>query len=489
MSENVRVLNGRYEVESRLGEGGMAKVFAGTDRLLGRKVAVKVLSSQYAQDKTFVERFRREAQAAAGLNHPNVVSVFDTGSDDGVHYIVMEHVEGRTLAHIIGEEGALRPARAVEIAVDVCRALSSAHEKGMVHRDVKPGNILLTPDGGVKVADFGIARVASGEPLTVTGSVIGTASYLSPEQASGGSIDARSDIYSLGCVLYEMLTGKTPFAGDSLVSIAYKHVEEEPTAPSLVNPAVPAGLSTVVTKAMAKDPADRYQSADEMAGELREASADAAPAKAVPTNERTEVLPVSPGGPTTTAPLPVTVSRERGRRGWPLATAAVVLAVLALAVALILGRDDRLPVSRPSLPPVTSPPVTSSPSPSPSPTAVALSVDEALAGLTQTVEAAAGVLGDEAVEEILNRVDDAFNVYREDGNLEEALLRLGELEGAILAEMQVGDIAVETGNPIVEGIRALAVAMQADPPQVEEDGPGRGKGKGKGQGGGEGDED
>jgi len=489
MSENVRVLNGRYEVESRLGEGGMAKVFAGTDRLLGRKVAVKVLSSQYAQDKTFVERFRREAQAAAGLNHPNVVSVFDTGSDDGVHYIVMEHVEGRTLAHIIGEEGALPPARAVEIAVDVCRALSSAHEKGMVHRDVKPGNMLLTPDGGVKVADFGIARVASGEPLTVTGSVMGTASYLSPEQARGGSIDARSDIYSLGCVLYEMLTGKTPFAGDSLVSIAYKHVEEEPTAPSLVNPAVPAGLSAVVTKAMAKDPADRYQSADEMAGELREASADAAPAKAVPTNERTEVLPVSPGGRTTTAPLPVTVSRERGRRWWPLATAAVVLAVLALAVALILARDDPLPVSRPSLPPVTSPPVTSSPSPSPSPTAVALSVDEALAGLTQAVEAGAGVLGDEAVEEILNRVDDAFNVYREDGNLEEAVLRLGELEGAILAEMQVGDIAVETGNPIVEGIRALAVAMQADPPQVEEDGPGRGKGKGKGQGGGEGDED
>jgi serine/threonine protein kinase len=489
MSENVRVLNGRYEVESRLGEGGMAKVFAGTDRLLGRKVAVKVLSSQYAQDKTFVERFRREAQAAAGLNHPNVVSVFDTGSDDGVHYIVMEHVEGRTLADIIGEEGALRPARAVEIAVDVCRALSSAHEKGMVHRDVKPGNMLLTPDGGVKVADFGIARVASGEPLTVTGSVMGTASYLSPEQARGGSIDARSDIYSLGCVLYEMLTGKTPFAGDSLVSIAYKHVEEEPTAPSLVNPAVPAGLSAVVTKAMAKDPADRYQSADEMAGELREASADAPPAKAVPTNERTEVLPVSAGGRTTTAPLPVTVSRERGRRWWPWATAAVVLAVLALAVALILARDDPLPVSRPSLPPVTSPPVTSSPSPSPSPTAVALSVDEALAGLTQAVEAGAGVLGDEAVEEILNRVDDAFNVYREDGNLEEAVLRLGELEGAILAEMQVGDIAVETGNPIVEGIRALAVAMQADPPQVEEDGPGRGKGKGKGQGGGEGDED
>ena len=490
MSENVRVLNGRYEVESRLGEGGMAKVFAGTDRLLGRKVAVKVLSSQYAQDRTFVERFRREAQAAAGLNHPNVVSVFDTGSDDGVHYIVMEHVEGRTLADIIGEEGALRPARAIEIAVDVCRALDTAHEKGMVHRDVKPGNILLTPDGGVKVADFGIARVASGEPLTVTGSVMGTASYLSPEQASGGSIDARSDIYSLGCVLYEMLTGKPPFAGDSLVSIAYKHVEEEPTAPSRVNPAVPAGLSAVVTKAMAKDPADRYQSADEMAGDLRgEAPADAAPTRAVPTNERTEVLPVSPRGRTTTAPLPVTVRRESGRRWWPLVTAAVVLAVLSLAVALILARDDRLPVSRPSLPPVTSPPVASSPSPSPSPspTAVALSVDEALAGLTQTVEAAAGALGDEAVEEILNRVDDAFKVYREDGNLEEALLRLGELEGAILAEMQVGDIAVETGTPIVEGIRALAVAMQADPPQVEEDG--RGKGKGKGQGGGEGDED
>ena len=265
MTENIRVLNGRYELESRLGEGGMATVFGGSDRLLGRKVAVKVLSRHYARDKTFVERFRREAQAAAGLNHPNVVSVFDTGSDNGVHYIVMEHVDGRTLADVLRQEGALPPDRAAEIAVHVCRALSSAHEKRMVHRDVKPGNVLLTPDGTVKVTDFGIARIPSGEPLTATGSVMGTASYLSPEQATGGRIDARSDIYSLGCVLYEMLTGKPPFDGKSAVSIAYKHVGEEPTAPSAVNPAVPAGLEAVVAKAMAKDPADRYQSADEMA--------------------------------------------------------------------------------------------------------------------------------------------------------------------------------------------------------------------------------
>jgi serine/threonine protein kinase len=484
MSENVRVLNSRYEVESRLGEGGMAKVFAGTDRLLGRKVAVKVLSSQYAQDKTFVERFRREAQAAAGLNHPNVVSVFDTGSDDGVHYIVMEHVEGRTLADIIGEEGALRPARAVEIAVDVCRALSSAHEKGMVHRDVKPGNILLTPDGGVKVADFGIARVASGEPLTVTGSVMGTASYLSPEQARGGSIDARSDIYSLGCVLYEMFTGKTPFAGDSLVSIAYKHVEEEPTAPSLVNPAVPAGLSAVVTKAMAKDPADRYQSADEMAGELREASADAAPAKAVPTNERTEVLPVSPGGPTTTAPLPVTVSRERGRRWWPLATAAVVLAVFALAVALILARDDPLPVSRPSLPPATSPPPTTTPPPEPT----VSSVEEAFQSVALAVTAAVtgGTLESDDGEDLLGRAQEAVEKYRE-LKLEEAVGKLGELEtkvGELITDQKISE---EAAGPILQAAEGLRVAMQAHPPQAGEEASGRGKGKG--QGGGDGDED
>jgi hypothetical protein len=238
---------------------------------------------------------------------------------------------------------------------------------------------------------------------------------------------------------------------------------------------------------MAKDPADRYQSAEEMAADLQRSSGIAAPTEAIPRDERTDVLPISAAGPASTTPLPAAVTREARRRWWPFGVAAAALAILGVAVAITLDRDDPLPTARPSPPPVSSPAL--SPTAEPSPTAVALSVDAALAGLTQTVEASAGVLGDEAAEEILGRVNDAFKVYREDGNLEDALVRLGELEGAILAEVQVGDIAVETGNPILEGIRTLAVAMQADPPQVEEDGPGQGKGKGKGRGNGGGDED
>jgi serine/threonine protein kinase len=485
VTEPSRVLGGRYELQSRLGRGGMATVFRGSDRVLGRSVAVKVLASTFAKDGTFVERFRREAQAAAGLNHPNVVAVFDTGSDDGVHYIVMEYVEGRTLADVIREEGALPPTRAAEIAATVCRALSSAHEKGMVHRDVKPGNVLLTSDGGVKVADFGIARVVSGEPLTVTGSVMGTASYLSPEQATGSKVDRRSDIYSLGCVLYEMLTGRIPFEGDTPVSIAYKHVEEEPTAPSSVNPAVPSALEAVVKRAMAKSPADRYQSSDEMARDLRHAAAGSAPQTTVAGSpeEQTAILPVSPGGPASTEPLPI--SGQARRRWWPFAVGAIALAILGLGLALTLGDNQPPPTDRGTPPPI-SPSPSPSPSVSPSPEAIP-SVDDAFAALGLTVANAGEELGEDA-EEILDRAEEAFVEYREQGNLDEALQRLGEIEAALVERTQEGQISTETASPIVDAVRTLALAMQADPPQTTEDGGGRGKGKGKGKGGG-GDED
>lgn len=485
MTEQSRVLGGRYELQSRLGRGGMATVFRGSDRVLGRSVAVKVLASTFAKDGTFVERFRREAQAAAGLNHPNVVAVFDTGSDDGVHYIVMEYVEGRTLADVIREEGALPPTRAAEIAATACHALSSAHEKGMVHRDVKPGNVLLTSDGGVKVADFGIARVVSGEPLTVTGSVMGTASYLSPEQATGSKVDRRSDIYSLGCVLYEMLTGRIPFEGDTPVSIAYKHVEEEPTAPSSVNPAVPSALEAVVKRAMAKSPTDRYQSADEMARDLRHAAAGAAPQTTVASSpeEQTAILPVSPGGPASTEPLPIT--GQARRRWWPFAVGAIALATLGLGLALTLGDNQPPPTDRGTPPPI-SPSPSPSPSVSPSPEAIP-SVDDAFAALGLTVANAGEELGEDA-EEILDRAEEAFVEYREQGNLDEALQRLGEIEAGLVERTQEGQISTETASPIVDAVRTLALAMQADPPQTTEDGGGRGKGKGKGKGGG-GDED
>src|SRR5204863_3181074 len=227
-----RLLAGRYEIQRLLGHGGMAEVYLGTDRVLGRQVAVKVLGPQFARDATFVARFRREAQAAAALNHPNVVSVYDTGSDDGTHFIVMEYVRGKTLSDVIREDAPLLPERAAEIAQGVAQALAFAHKGGIIHRDVKPGNIMLTPTGDVKVMDFGIARATSSESLTQTATVLGTATYFSPEQAQGEPVDARSDVYSLGIVLYEMLTGRPPFNGDSAVTVAYKHVREQPVLPS-----------------------------------------------------------------------------------------------------------------------------------------------------------------------------------------------------------------------------------------------------------------
>ncbi|MEX0743651.1 MAG: protein kinase, partial [Actinomycetota bacterium] len=218
------ILDDRYELGPVLGNGGMARVHKGMDRQLKRSVAVKVLSSPFDQDKEFVERFRREAHAAARLNHPNIVAVYDSGSDDGTHYIVTELVEGETLADLLQREGALPPERVVEIARQVCHALEAAHEKGVVHRDVKPGNVMITPEGRVKVVDFGIARAAGAESVTRTGLVMGSASYLSPEQARGEPGDERSDIYSLGCVLYQMLTGRPPFVAENPISALYQHV-------------------------------------------------------------------------------------------------------------------------------------------------------------------------------------------------------------------------------------------------------------------------
>ena len=215
MSDQPIVLGGRYRVERELGRGGMAKVFLGTDTVLGRQVAIKLLAPQFADDESFVQRFRREAQAAAQISHQNIVSVFDTGSDDGVHFIVMEHVEGRTLAEFLAGGGRIMPDRAIDIAMDVCRALEAAHAQGVIHRDIKPGNIMLNPRGDVKVTDFGIARMtATAETIAQTAAVLGTAAYLSPEQAQGLPVDGRSDIYSLGCVLYEMVTGRPRSSGN-----------------------------------------------------------------------------------------------------------------------------------------------------------------------------------------------------------------------------------------------------------------------------------
>src|ERR1700758_1200419 len=263
MVEPDTIIDGRYRVISRVGSGGMADVYLAHDQLLGREVAVKVLHHHFAEDQEFVERFKREASSAAGLSHPNIVGIFDRGEWNGTYYIAMEYVAGRSLKAIVRENGPLDPVLAIDTVIQILRAARFAHRRGVIHRDLKPHNVILDDEGRAR----GTARAGASD-MTLTGSIMGTAQYLSPEQAQGYTVSAASDMYSVGVILYELLTGVVPFEGETAVAIAFKQVSATPRPPSELNPALPASLDAVVLRALAKDPIERYADDDELIAAL-----------------------------------------------------------------------------------------------------------------------------------------------------------------------------------------------------------------------------
>ncbi|TWD80653.1 serine/threonine-protein kinase [Kribbella amoyensis] len=368
MTSQARLVGGRYEEGDPLGRGGMADVRKGVDNRLGRTVAIKRLRVDLASDATFQARFRREAQSAASLNHPTIVSVYDTGEEPDpngsgvtIPYIVMEYVAGKTLRDLIREGRKIMPERALEITSGVLEALDYSHRAGIVHRDIKPGNVMLTPQGQVKVMDFGIARAVAdtSSTMTQTAAVIGTAQYLSPEQARGETVDARSDLYSTGCLLYELLTGRPPFVGESPVSVAYQHVREQPAPPSSFDPDIPPEVDAVVLKALAKNREDRYQSASEMRQDIHRVlsgqqvtapmaavaetramagtAVAAAPTQAYRQGAGDDLLPPDDGMDEAEA---ARARRNRGLAYFLLGLAIVAVAVAAYLIITNMGKDD-----------------------------------------------------------------------------------------------------------------------------------------------------
>jgi eukaryotic-like serine/threonine-protein kinase len=479
-----RILAGRYHLDEFLGRGGMARVYRGTDLVLGRTVAVKLLAEHLALDPAFVERFRREARAAARLGHPGVVAVYDSGSEGETHFIVMEHVEGRTLEEVLSA-GPLPIQRAVEIARKVAEALSAAHAQGLVHRDVKPGNVMIGRDGSVKVMDFGIARALDSQTMADTRGLMGTAAYLAPEHARGEPTDPRSDVYSLGIVLYHMLTGRPPFLADSPAAVIYQHLHDDPIPPSRLDPAVGPELEATVLRAMAKDPAARPPSAEALRAEL-----DALPIQATtapgpegspvspsptepllrPTPEPTERL-IPPPEPAT-RPIPAVPPRtapgrprnpRRPRRAGVLVALAAVVFGGALAFALAAGGGPgQAATERVSLPAVAEAGVSS-----------ALSTLESV--LNESI--ATGDIEVPAARSLARDVRAALDQFSA-GAVEEAAGQVEGLAAQVDDLVASGAIAsVEAGGRIQGGLTDLAGAIRdavaAQPPD-------EGKGKGKG---------
>ncbi len=349
MTEPGTIIDGRYKVLERIGSGGMAEVYLAEDQLLGRQLAVKVLYRHFAEDQEFVERFRREASSAAGLSHPNIVGIFDRGEWNGTYYISMEYVPGRSLKTIVREQGALAPTTAIDIAIQILRAARFAHKRGVIHRDLKPHNVILDEEGRARVTDFGIARAGASD-MTMTGSIMGTAQYLSPEQAQGHPVSATSDLYSIGVILYELLTGVIPFEGETAVAIAFKQVSAEPRPPSELNPALSPSLDAIVLRALAKDPAARYASADEFIAALQHergallvrpgatattaVAEDRRPASVAP--PPADPLKLAPGGRFGEEGDPLVGESARGGSAWLWWALAGVLAAALVVLALLL---------------------------------------------------------------------------------------------------------------------------------------------------------
>ena len=503
-TRTTHVLADRYELGPVLGQGGMARVHQGVDRQLGRRVAIKVLAPPFDRDGEFVERFQREARAAAGLSHPNIVAVFDSGSDDGTHFIVTELVEGETLADRLGRDGPMPPADAVAVSIDIARALAAAHARGLIHRDIKPGNVMLLPDGGVKVVDFGIARAAGSDTLTHTGVVLGSTAYLSPEQAGGQPVDERADLYSLGCVLYEMLTGQVPFSAETPIATMYRHVNEDAAPPSTIAP-VERELEEVVLRCLEKDPKQRFASAAELEAALlavplarggdtmrletvvaaetqpvapvdaaetqpvgrvdaAAAGAIAAGAAGAVAADEAKTEPVAAvaadgGGRRSwrTAPSHAPPGRfSRGRRPWLIA-AGVVALLVAMSVVIVATASDPLPTRKAAREAAREAAQDALPPETPSTFADAWSGLIAAIGSAQATED----ISDHAAEELLKDADELLGAYRE-GDTEKVVESLQHLDEHLAKAVEEQEIARAAADAVNSAIIDLAAALQSE---------------------------
>jgi serine/threonine-protein kinase len=442
---------GRYRLERSLGNGGMGEVFVATDTVLDRRVALKRLSTALTEDEAARARFLREARALARISSPNVVAVFDAG-DETEPYLVMELIEGTTLSTVLRTTWRLPPERARAIGAGIASGLAAAHDQGVIHRDVKPSNIFLTASDEPKVGDFGIARLERGDmTLTMTGQAFGSAAYVSPEQATGGRVDARSDLYSLGCVLYEMLAGRRPFEGDEPVALTYQHVHTEPVPLDALDVGIAPELASLVDALLAKDPADRPQTAAEVRAGLEATPADATAVETVPLDERDH-----------TAVLPRRAETRGERRmlpWWIFAAAAAVLLLLLVLAANALtsdppGRSQRSPSAQGSS-------VSPSPSPSPSPPstqAVPLTPSEAgaaLVTLAQQMEASEAI-DKHLADEVEKTVSDVLE-HLDEGS--ESLDKLDELKGKIGDDLEHGKISTDDAERLIAAIDRFERAL------------------------------